>query len=557
MSTLKRKGGDDTPDIYLHEVDICLKDTIKENPDDVDLKVLVKLRNEMCDELESNECTTPKDNMDGTKEAVNANGNPEGDMLSFTQMYGTPIELIELSDQIDEVHKIVNDHQNYDSQPTATSESSKFKTPVSNLASVSGTNSNSSSILGVKKLEPKPLNVIIPNIVGAIGKRQTIPPEVLESPYIRKECSVDNDITYSEKWVADCTFTRRFTPTDNNLIGKFGVGFYSAFLVADKVSVSTYSPISDKQYVWDAAADSSSYVIREETDPAKQVSNGTEITLYLRDDDKYEFTEPSRTDVGGAHTLRNMYEGVLTCRWSSKELFGCAFKPNITIISFESLGSGYNYGETCLYNIGSARKHGDYTNMNANLGVLYPSDREKMKCQMDYMESIKKLEEKWMSNQPRDGNNGYSNGNHGGKVLQPNTKRGSSDDKSTDVGSGFQSKRRVVLKEVTNMPFNDLNGGLSSGYKNCVADKELNHETYSSEGVALIQNQELQCIIIKPFIAYEEQFLIEEPKAILTYLKDKLPDQNDGEKNQAASLENVLMMDHADLACKGCCISEA
>ncbi|PWA40370.1 Armadillo [Artemisia annua] len=42
-------------------------------------------------------------------------------------------------------------------------------------------------------------------------------------------------------------------------------------------------------------------------------------------------------------------------------------------------------------------------------------EREKMKCQMDYMESIKKLEEKWMSNQPRYGNNGFSNGNHGGK----------------------------------------------------------------------------------------------------------------------------------------------
>nr|GEV93321.1 kinesin-like protein KIN-UB [Tanacetum cinerariifolium] len=44
-------------------------------------------------------------------------------------------------------------------------------------------------------------------------------------------------------------------------------------------------------------------------------------------------------------------------------------------------------------------------------------EREKMKCQMDYMESIKKLEEKWMSNQPRYGNNGFSNGNHGGKKM--------------------------------------------------------------------------------------------------------------------------------------------
>lgn len=30
-------------------------------------------------------------------------------------------------------------------------------------------------------------------------------------------------------------------------------------------------------------------------------------------------------------------------------------------------------------------------------------------------------------------------------------------------------------------------GGLSSGYKNCIADKGLNDETYSSDGVALIQ----------------------------------------------------------------------
>lgn len=40
-----------------------------------------------------------------------------------------------------------------------------------------------------------------------------------------------------------------------------------------------------------------------------------------------------------------------------------------------------------------------------------------MKCQMDYMESIKKLEEKWMTNQPRYGNNGFINGNNGGKVA--------------------------------------------------------------------------------------------------------------------------------------------
>ena len=46
--------------------------------------------------------------------------------------------------------------------------------------------------------------------------------------------------------------------------------------------MSTKSPRSDKQYVWEAVADSSSYVIKEETDPEKLIQRGTQITLYLR-----------------------------------------------------------------------------------------------------------------------------------------------------------------------------------------------------------------------------------------------------------------------------------
>ncbi|VAI33366.1 unnamed protein product [Triticum turgidum subsp. durum] len=81
---------------------------------------------------------------------------------------------------------------------------------------------------------------------------------------------------------------------DNGLIGQFGVGFYSAFLVAEKVVVSTKSPKTDKQYIWEAEANSSSYVIREETDPEKMLTRGTQITLFLREDDKYEFADPTR-----------------------------------------------------------------------------------------------------------------------------------------------------------------------------------------------------------------------------------------------------------------------
>ncbi|PWA67906.1 ulp1 protease family, C-terminal catalytic domain-containing protein [Artemisia annua] len=227
-------------DLSLNEADICLKDAIKENPDDADLKELLKLRNEMCVALEINECKTPKDNMEGKKVVRNTDGNLECGMLSFTQ------EAIELSDQVMSSRKSgthlkkvgngmlfdgpsfdlnltpspatkgkLNDLQNYDSQPTSPSiESSEYKTPVSNLAYVSGTRSMSSSMLSVKKREPKPLNIIIPSIVGSIDKCATKPVEVLQSPYTRKECSVAEYITWPEKMVADCIFTGRFTPTD-------------------------------------------------------------------------------------------------------------------------------------------------------------------------------------------------------------------------------------------------------------------------------------------------------------------------------------------------------
>ncbi|XP_073286255.1 heat shock protein 90-6, mitochondrial [Primulina huaijiensis] len=80
---------------------------------------------------------------------------------------------------------------------------------------------------------------------------------------------------------------------DSNLIGQFGVGFYSAFLVSERVEVSTKSPKSDKQYVWEGEANSSSYTIREETDPSKLLTRGTRLTLYLKHDDK-GFAHPER-----------------------------------------------------------------------------------------------------------------------------------------------------------------------------------------------------------------------------------------------------------------------
>lgn len=73
-----------------------------------------------------------------------------------------------------------------------------------------------------------------------------------------------------------------------NLIGAFGLGFYSSFLVADRVQVASIPPKSDRnpdpvQHVFSSSADESSYEIFE--DPrGNTLGRGTEVTLYLKPD---------------------------------------------------------------------------------------------------------------------------------------------------------------------------------------------------------------------------------------------------------------------------------
>eukprot|EP00475_Leptophrys_vorax_P026052 TRINITY_DN3650_c0_g2_i1.p1 TRINITY_DN3650_c0_g2~~TRINITY_DN3650_c0_g2_i1.p1 ORF type:complete len:801 (-),score=87.61 TRINITY_DN3650_c0_g2_i1:173-2542(-) len=82
---------------------------------------------------------------------------------------------------------------------------------------------------------------------------------------------------------------------DSNLIGQFGVGFYSAFLVADRVTVRTKSPRGDAVWVWEAKADQSTYTIREETAGADgELPRGTSIELHLKEDQKAEYADAGR-----------------------------------------------------------------------------------------------------------------------------------------------------------------------------------------------------------------------------------------------------------------------
>ncbi|MFA5514660.1 MAG: molecular chaperone HtpG [Desulfuromonadales bacterium] len=68
------------------------------------------------------------------------------------------------------------------------------------------------------------------------------------------------------------------------LIGQFGVGFYSAFMVADKVSVITRKAgaATDQAVRWESSAEDGNYTL----DDVEKASKGTDIVLHLKDDAK-------------------------------------------------------------------------------------------------------------------------------------------------------------------------------------------------------------------------------------------------------------------------------
>src|SRR3569832_1803837 len=82
--------------------------------------------------------------------------------------------------------------------------------------------------------------------------------------------------------------------TDSSLsqIGQFGAGLYSAFLVADRVTVASKSPLSPSQLVWESRNGASDFLVYP--DPrGNTLERGTEITLHLKDD-AVEYTDPDR-----------------------------------------------------------------------------------------------------------------------------------------------------------------------------------------------------------------------------------------------------------------------
>ncbi len=120
----------------------------------------------------------------------------------------------------------------------------------------------------------------------------------------------DNGIGMSEAEVIDNlgtiarSGTKRFlealsgdSAKDAQLIGQFGVGFYSAFIVADKVTVLTKR--ADAAGVrWDSDGEGQ-YQIQADD----KADRGTEVILHLREEDK-EFLEPARLQANWCASIR-------------------------------------------------------------------------------------------------------------------------------------------------------------------------------------------------------------------------------------------------------------
>ena len=74
---------------------------------------------------------------------------------------------------------------------------------------------------------------------------------------------------------------------DVNIIGQFGVGFYSAFMVSDKVTVESKSYKDDKATIWESTG-----VDGYTLSPSNKKDNGTIITLHLKEDtEDYNYSE--------------------------------------------------------------------------------------------------------------------------------------------------------------------------------------------------------------------------------------------------------------------------
>jgi len=106
---------------------------------------------------------------------------------------------------------------------------------------------------------------------------------------------------------------------DISMIGQFGVGFYSAYLVSERVVVRSKHN-EDEQHVWESTA-GGTFKVRSDADNPYQLKRGTEIFLYLKDDCANFSKEKNIKDIVKKHSQFVAFPiNLLTIKEEEKEV---------------------------------------------------------------------------------------------------------------------------------------------------------------------------------------------------------------------------------------------